>query len=117
MKTTAQMSTLVKRHIPDAQVIGHLRDRPGILIRVPIQQRSSCDMYSIEQALLQAGATGWHWSLTERPQSVKIRVYYGQEWRYGVLMLPIVVACAIYYYDILHHFAKIAGRKLSAPWG
>lgn len=107
-----QMSLKLRKVLPNVDVLGELRDQPGVLARVAVDD--ACDATAIddiEQALVRAGATGWHWAPEERGNTVKIRVYFGRAWPWGRLaLLAIVSAAALLHYDIHYHLAKALGR-------
>ena len=107
--TMQSMSHKIRKHLPNCDILGQLRDRPGVLLRVPVHMLDVNGVQHIEQALLRAGATGWHWELEQHSRTVKIRVYFERRWTV-LAVLSIVVVLALVQYDIHKYLAKIVGR-------
>ena len=108
------MSHKIRKQLPNCDVLGQLRDKPGVLLRVPVNMLDADDVQHIEQALLRAGATGWHWAHEEHGKTVKIRVYFERRWSI-VACLAIVVVLALIQYDIHKYLAETIRRRVSAP--
>jgi len=102
----------LRKVLPNADVLGELRDQPGVLARVAVDDAfDATTIDDIEQALVRAGASGWHWAPEERGNTVKIRVYFGGGWPWARLVLLVIVgAAALLHYDIHHYIAKTLGR-------
>ena len=93
--------------LPIAEVIGVLRDGPGVLIRVDMPATAENTQY-IEKALVQAGAAGWSW---EHEETYKIRVYQRRANYWWLVIVIIAYLC----YDI--HIISLARSWISQSWG
>ena len=67
------MSAKITQLLPEADIIGNLRDQPGILIRVNCTALNAINLERLGHVLRQCGASGWNWVAEDN--SIKIRVY------------------------------------------
>ena len=103
----------IRQYLPNCDVLGKLRDKPGLLLRVPVDHLNVEGVQQIEQALLRAGATGWHWTHEINGQTVKIRVYFERKWTL-LAFISIVVILGLIQYDIHKYFTEIIRRRISS---
>lgn len=107
MMTMKQMSLKLRKTLPNVDVLGELRDAPGVLVRVPVDDVNASTIDILEQKLVRAGASGWHWAPDSRGNTLKVRVYFERRWALLVVgVLAIVVLGSVWQYDVLHHFAE-----------
>ncbi len=102
-----EWSAKLRNVIPEADVIGILRDKPGYLVRVHSDQPIDAHYLDIIGKRLQKmGAAGWSWEVCE-VDVVKIRVYTQSSARplYGIALLSVLLAI---YYDV-HGIAEAIG--------
>ena len=105
--TMHEMSLKLRKVLPNIDVLGELRDAPGVLVRVPMHDVDAASIDEIEQNLVRAGASAWHWAPESRGNTLKVRVYFERSWTMTVLgLLAIVVVGSLLQYDVLHYFAK-----------
>jgi hypothetical protein len=92
-----QWSGKLRNVIPEAEVIGALREEPGFLVRIR-RDRAIDAMYleSIAQRLRQIGATGWSWEVCDA-DVIKIRVYTRSHERLLCKLALLSIVLAIYY--------------------
>ena len=99
------MSKAVAKYLPEARVLGELRDQTGILIRVQVHNVDAASLSDIQSALQKAGASGWHWT-AESESILKIRVYFQRRHivKYAVVAAIGFVLWWQYNDVLLHHF-------------
>ena len=99
----------VGRYLPEATVLGVLRDGKGLLLGMPSSSASADTMQRCESALLKAGVTQWSWSMQEG--ELQIRVYWtsGRTWW---LVAAVLAILAFLLYDV--HAQQDAAGWLAA---
>jgi hypothetical protein len=110
MKSMVMGWTSLREGIPEVEVIGVLRDGPGVLIRADMPATAE-NVERLEKAMLAAGATGWDWTYDK--SGFKIRVY--RKRRYWKI-LPFIFL-ALWAYDVHNYIAALAGRWTGTNWG
>lgn len=90
----------IGRLVPEAKVVGVIREGKGLLLHVERGEINADDMRNMERALLRAGADGWTWHIG--PAGARIRVHMAgkRAWTWPVLGLLLLASIAIYFYDI-----------------
>ena len=82
----------LRRHLPEAEILGELREGKGLLLGLPRANLQATDMDTYERMLLRAGAVGWSWSVSA--PGARMRVHFGRGSRVGSLMWVIVLVLA-----------------------
>ncbi len=99
----------VRKYLPEAEVLGVLRDGKGLLLE--IKAGSATQLHEGEKALLKAGASEWNWSAEQ--EGMQIRAYWTDtattRWPLGAAVL---VAAVCIWYDV--HLAQNAAEWFAA---
>ena len=90
----------IGRFVPEAKVVGVIREGNGLLLHVERGEISAEDMRNMERALLRAGAHGWAWNIG--PRGARIRVHMGgkRTWIWAIVACAIGLLSLLYFYDI-----------------
>jgi len=92
----------IGRFVPEAKVVGVIREGNGLLLNIERGEINAQDMQDMERALLRAGAQGWTWNIG--PRGARIRVHmagsHQAAWTWAIVALAIGVLALLYFYDI-----------------
>ena len=96
-KEIQRWTLALKTHVPEAKVMGVIREGKGLLLDI----RASPWM---ESKLLRAGAHAWSWNIKDK-HIVQARVHFGKKsyWHWPIIALVVYIL-----YDI--HFTEAVGR-------
>ena len=88
----------LRRHLPEAEILGELREDKGLLLGLRCANLQATDMDTYERMLLRAGAVGWSWNVGAH--GARMRVRFGRGSRVGSLLwvIVLVLAAAAAYY-------------------
>ena len=95
----------VRQHLPDAEVLGVLRDGKGLLIE--LDAGSAAQLARCEDRLLRAGATEWSWTL--EPSGTRVRAYWTPRPRWPFALAAAVLATTAYLCYDVHAAQNVAG--------
>jgi len=90
----------IKLRVPEAMVVGVIREGNGLLLHIERNEITADDMRQYEKQLLMAGADGWTWHIGQR--GARIRVHMGKDraWAWAIVACAIGVLSLLYFYDI-----------------
>ena len=101
----ADWITSIERNLPDARVLGVVREGRGLLLEMD-EEPSARRMQQVEKQLLAAGCSEWAW------QGVRMRVYWERRNYTTYIALAISVLAYFIYNDI--HLAQTISRWVGA---
>ena len=102
----------IGKHMPDADVLGVIREGNGLLlvVRDAAVVRAS-DLDRFQRQLLRAGASGWNW--TASCDGLRIRAQWPRKSWWRVKVVAVLALTAFVYYDV--HFTQ-AARGWLGTW-
>ena len=104
---------LLGRYVPDAEVLGVVRNGTGLLLQLPADSAHADAAQRYEKQLLKAGVREWSWQHTSR--GMRVRAYWSPQKypAWPLALLGAVFATATYlHYDV--HAAQVAAGWLAA---